>query len=162
MKRVPAFETPEEEAQFWDEVDLTDLEAEEVTVTRPNRPLSATFAVRLDEESVEALRLIAHRKGIGATQLARLWILERIRLEEAAGELANPAAGVQELRIRRAVIDDVGTKLPDLVAAALLAEGVGATAGKAASPAKRKRGMQHSVRKKQSTAQKHDAKRSAS
>ena len=108
---------------------------EEVKLRRPKRPLSATFAVRLDEHSVQALRLIAERRGIGATQLARSWLLERLRLESAAGELANPKADDDELRIRRAVLDDVASNLPELVAAALHAA---VAAGKVASKGKRK------------------------
>lgn len=149
MQRPPEFETSESESRFWDETDLTDVASEEVRVQRPKRPLSATFAVRLDEQSVQALRLIAERRGIGATQLARSWILERLRLESAAGELANPAADDDELRVRRAVLEDVASKLPDLVAAALLAAGLGVAAGKAASKAKKKRSAQVSIRNKQ-------------
>ncbi len=139
MKRTPEFETSEAEDRFWDETDLTDMASEEVKVRRPKRPLSATFAVRLDEHSVHALRLIAERRGIGATQLARSWLLERLRLESAAGELANPEADDEELRVRRAVLDDVASNLPDLVAAALRAAGLGTAAGKAASKANKKR-----------------------
>lgn len=152
MKKVPGFETSEEEAKFWDETDLTETDAEEVKASRRSAPLSATFAVRLEERSVQALREAAAQKGIGATQLARSWILERLRLEEAAGELANPEADEQELRVRRAVLDDVGAALPDLVAAALAAAGLGAAAGKAVSQAKRRRDARTvSNRKKQRT-----------
>ncbi|MPZ90021.1 MAG: hypothetical protein GEU68_00060 [Actinobacteria bacterium] len=76
-------------------------------------------------------------------------ILERLRFESAAGELANPAADDDELRVRRAVLDDVASNLPDLVAAALLAAGIGAAAGKAASKRKKKRSAQASIRSKQ-------------
>jgi len=148
MKKTPEFEIPEAEARFWDDTDLTDVAAEEVNVTRPKRPLSATFAVRLDEQSVQTLRRIAERRGIGATQLARSWILERLRLEAAAGEFANPAAGDEELRVRRAVLDDVASKLPNLVAAAVRAAGLGAAAGKAASRTKKKRSAHSSIRRK--------------
>jgi hypothetical protein len=137
VKRVPEFETSEAEDRYWDQTDLTDVASEEVKVRRPKRPLSATFALRLDEHSVQDLRLIAERRGIGTTQLARSWLLERLRLESAAGELANPQADDDELRVRRAVLDDVASKLPELVGAALLSAGV--SAGKAASRAKQKR-----------------------
>ncbi len=139
MKKVPELETSEAEDRFWDETDLTDVASEEVKVRRPKQPLTATFAVRLDEQSVQALRLIAERRGIGATQLARSWILERLRLESAAGELANPSADDDELRVRRAVLDDVASKLPALVADALHATGLGVAAGKAASKPQKKR-----------------------
>lgn len=134
-----------DEAQFWDESDLTELgpeDLEPVEIRRPSRPLSTTFAVRLDQESVEQIRTIARARGIGPTQLARTWMLERLRLEARAGELANPDADEEELRIRRAVMDDVAEGIPDLVAVALLAVGVGAAGahlGAKASQAKKRR-----------------------
>jgi hypothetical protein len=51
--------------------------------------------------------------------------------------------------VRRAVLEDVASKLPDLVAAALLAAGLGVAAGKAASKAKKKRSAQVSIRNQQ-------------
>ena len=145
MKKAPEFETSDVEDRYWDQTDLTDVASDEVKVRRPKRPLSATFAVRLDEQSVQALRLIAERRGIGATQLARSWILERLRLESAAGELANPAADDDELRVRRAVLDDVASNLPDLVAAALRSA---VATGEAASKGRKKRSVQASARNK--------------
>jgi predicted DNA binding CopG/RHH family protein len=37
------------------------------------------ITIRLDEETLEILRQQAHRKGIGPTTLARMWILERLQ-----------------------------------------------------------------------------------
>lgn len=151
MTKVPSFDHPEEERQFWGSTDLTDVDSEEVEVERADRPLSATFALRLDQDSVESLRHIARQRGIGVTQLARSWILDRLRLERAAGELANPEADEVELRARRAVMEDVGSRLPDLVAAAVVAAGLGNAAGKKFAQAKRKGQTQELGSRKQAS-----------
>ena len=44
--------------------------------------LSEGLTVRFDPETLAELRKRAHEQGIGATTLARLWILERLRSSE--------------------------------------------------------------------------------
>ena len=84
--RIPAFETVEEEAEFWDTHDSSVIDDEFETVTdvrfvRSKRKQPIT--VRLDQDTVAALRRQAHRRGIGTSTLARMWITERVRdLEE--------------------------------------------------------------------------------
>ena len=84
--RIPAFKTIEEEAEFWDTHDSSEFDDEFETVTdvrfvRSKRKQPIT--VRLDQDTVAALRRQAHRRGIGTSTLARLWITERVRdLEE--------------------------------------------------------------------------------
>lgn len=84
--RIPAFNTIEEEAEFWDTHDSSVFDDEFETVTdvrfvRSERKQPIT--VRLDQDTVAALRRQAHRRGIGTSTLARLWIPERVRdLEE--------------------------------------------------------------------------------
>jgi hypothetical protein len=90
-EHIPQFDSLEEEAAYWDKTDLTTLspdEVEEVQVDRPERPLSATFAIRLDRETLEAVRAMARSKGLGPTQLVRSWILERVRASQNV-ELPN-------------------------------------------------------------------------
>ena len=84
--RIPAFKTIEEEAEFWDTHDSSEFDDEFETVTdvrfvRSKRKQPIT--VRLDQDTVAALKRQAHRRGIGTSTLARLWITERVRdLEE--------------------------------------------------------------------------------
>ena len=84
--RIPAFKTIEEEAEFWDTHDSSVFDDEFETVTdvrfvRSKRKQPIT--VRLDQDTVAALKRQAHRRGIGTSTLARLWITERVRdLEE--------------------------------------------------------------------------------
>lgn len=82
--RIPAFASREEEAEFWDAHDTTDYEDEFKPVpARFAKNLSEGITVRLDPQTLEDLRARAHEKGIGPTTLARMWILERLRSEQA-------------------------------------------------------------------------------
>ncbi|MDE2992467.1 MAG: CopG family antitoxin [Chloroflexota bacterium] len=84
--RIPVFKTIEEEAEFWDTHDSSAYDDEFETLTdvkfvRSKRKQPLT--VRLDQDTVAALRRQAHRRGIGTSTLARMWITERVRdLEE--------------------------------------------------------------------------------
>ena len=137
-KPVPDFKSEAEEREFWDSSDLTDVIPEQQwKKNKAKKGPTTTFAVRLDQQTVDQIREIAGARGIGATQLARAWILDRMKLELAAGELANPDADERELQIRRAVMDDVALNISDVVLGALAAFGIGAAVGKAASKATR-------------------------
>ena len=83
--RIPAFETWEEEAAFWDAHDTTEFEDEgepvEVGVARPLRHgLTVTF------ESKEFHRLWAEakRRNLGPAVLAHAWIMEALARAETA------------------------------------------------------------------------------
>lgn len=85
--RVPEFSSIEEEATFWDTHDTTDFEDEMRPVrVRFARNLSRGITIRLDSETLEKLRLLAKKKGIGPTTLARMWILEQLEDLKKAGE----------------------------------------------------------------------------
>ncbi len=139
-KTVPQFESEAEEREFWDTHNVTDfVDSEEWKPNKAQRGETTTFAIRLNIDDLEKIRELAESRGIGPTQLARSWMLDRIRLEEAAGELANPDADEQELQIRRAVMDDVSANLAGIVLAAIGAFKLGEVAGKKISETKRKR-----------------------
>lgn len=77
---IPRFTNHEEEATFWDTHDVSDYWDELKPVKlRVSKNLSKGITIRLDEETLEILRQQAHRKGIGPTTLARMWILERLQ-----------------------------------------------------------------------------------
>jgi len=90
-EHIPTFEGKEEEARYWEKTGLDQLspdEYEKVDIERPERPLSATFAVRFDPEAIELIRRVARSQGLGPTQLVRSWVLERLKIERAVGVLA--------------------------------------------------------------------------
>ena len=113
--RLPkAFEDEDSEIRFWDETDLTTLnrdELREVGVER-KRSRKTTFAIRLDQEAVERLRIIARLRGIGPTQLVREWVMQHL------GELSRGQAvsrGPIDESIRAAAISRLIQDVPAIV-----------------------------------------------
>ncbi len=76
---IPTFKTLEEEAALWDMHDPADLQGELRTVRAHfAKNLSAGLNIRLDPHSLEQLRSVARKKGIGPTTQARIWIMEHL------------------------------------------------------------------------------------
>lgn len=82
------FKTLDEEADFWDTHDTSAL------FSNPNFPLMDLPLLEPEKEEVLSIRIqrlvkekltqIARSRGIGATTLARMWILERLGQRAAA------------------------------------------------------------------------------
>jgi len=78
--RIPEFSSHEEEAEFWDTHDITDyLDELQPVKVRFAKNLSETLNIRLDPDTLNALRIQAREKGVGPTTLVRMWILEHIQ-----------------------------------------------------------------------------------
>ena len=108
-----SFSSQEAEAAFWDATDLTTLaagELVELNVSEPPAPVppSVSYSVRLSRADVERLRAAAERHGVGATSLARTYILRELALEDAVS--SDPHHIVD--RLRRDV-DDLAAALRD-------------------------------------------------
>lgn len=66
-----------EQGDAWDDSD-------EVVKVEVKKPLDKVIPVRLSSDKWEALRKEARELGIGPTTLARMWILDRLRLRHKA------------------------------------------------------------------------------
>ena len=78
--RIPEFANIEEEAAFWDTHSTADYENEFKPVrVRFAKKLSEGLTIRLDSDTLEKVRAEAHKRGIGATTLIRMWVLEHVR-----------------------------------------------------------------------------------
>jgi hypothetical protein len=112
-ERIPRFESTDEEADFWDKTALEDLapgQVQPAEVERPESAVSTTFAVRLRPATVALLKEVAKAHNLGVTQLVRSWILDRLRVEQKAGVLAElkyPLAGDFEIVIRKKAVESV-------------------------------------------------------
>ena len=77
--RIPAFNTIEEEAEFWATHSLTDFEEELVPVeVRVGGALSSPLSVRLDQDDRQELDRRAREMGVGPSTLVRMWVKERL------------------------------------------------------------------------------------
>ena len=83
--RIPAFNSIEEEAAFWDTHDFTDFTEESTPVqVTIGQELAQRLTLRLDQEDRQALAKRARAKGVGPSTLARMWLKERLRQEADA------------------------------------------------------------------------------
>ena len=64
-------------ADWFDTHDMTDYDFTPVRV-HFSKNLSVGLNIRLDPDSFAQLRLVASKKGIGPTTLARMWIKEQL------------------------------------------------------------------------------------
>ena len=79
---IPAFNSLEEEAEFWDTHDFTDFKGETTTVrARSTRGFTENVQVRFDRESDRQLDALAEERGLKKATLIRTWVLERLRQE---------------------------------------------------------------------------------
>lgn len=76
MKKIPNFKNEEEMAGFWDTHDSTEYESE--IIKTPGKKPKRVLSMRLDEDTIKQIETIAEKKGIWATTLARMWILEKL------------------------------------------------------------------------------------
>lgn len=124
-EHIPSFKSREEEIRFWDAHALETLspdEVEEIKVSRPERPRTSTFAIRMDQKVIEVIRHVAKARGLGPTQLVRAWVLERLELERHSGVLADTTTELpQELErsMRSDIVHLIIESAPHAVEAAL-------------------------------------------
>jgi predicted DNA binding CopG/RHH family protein len=86
MSKIPKFTNEQEEAEFWATHDSSEFLGETETVDMTfvdSRPPKKQIALRLDGETIDALKAVASKKGIGYQTLIRLWVNERLEQEQA-------------------------------------------------------------------------------
>ena len=80
--KIPNFKTIQEEAAFWDTHDFTEFEDElkDVEIIFDlKKPRTETLVVRLQKGLKKKLEHVARNKGLNASTLTRMWIVERLR-----------------------------------------------------------------------------------
>ncbi|MBI2443587.1 MAG: hypothetical protein HYV40_06830 [Candidatus Levybacteria bacterium] len=77
--RIPEFSSLEEEARWFETHSIADyLEEFKPVKVKFAKNLSEGVTIRLDEKTLGKLRSHAHKKGVGPTTLARMWIIENL------------------------------------------------------------------------------------
>lgn len=76
---IPQFASYEEEAQYWDTHDFSEVwdSARSTTIQR-KRVFTRSMTIRFDETTLTRLRQTAKERGVGPTTLVRIWIKERL------------------------------------------------------------------------------------
>ncbi len=67
---------------FWDKHSVTEFEGQlrRVQIKFP-KPRKRLVSLRVEQNTLDALRVLAQRKGVGYLTLARMWITERLGKE---------------------------------------------------------------------------------
>ena len=72
------FKDRDKEAKFWEENFDKAWEAGKRVKVKFAKNLSETINIRLDSQTLNIVRDEAKEKGLGPTQLIRMWIIEKI------------------------------------------------------------------------------------
>ena len=79
--KIPTFATRDEEAKFWETHNIADFSDELKPIkARFAKNLSEGITIRFDKQTLNKIRTIANKKGLGPTTLARMWILEHLQV----------------------------------------------------------------------------------
>ena len=91
MAKIPKFETEEQEAEFWDTHDSTDYleDTEEVEIEYVDTRPKTLISLRLHSKTIEQLKVLASKRGIGYQTMIRMWVMER--LEEETRKAKRPS-----------------------------------------------------------------------
>jgi len=84
MSRIPHFVSEQEEAEFWATHDATEFldQTEPIDVTFTDaRPPKTQISLRFERHTIERLKAVSRRKGVGYQTLIRMWVMERLSRE---------------------------------------------------------------------------------
>jgi predicted DNA binding CopG/RHH family protein len=77
LKKIPKIDSIQELARFWDTHDLTDFEDDLQEVTEPIFRREALIRIRLPQNKLEDIKVIAKSRGIKYTELIQQWVTEK-------------------------------------------------------------------------------------
>jgi hypothetical protein len=72
------FKNQEKEATFWEKNHKAAWKSGKRKKVTFSKNLSSTVNIRLDPKTLKNVRTQAKKKGLGPTQLIRMWIMEKI------------------------------------------------------------------------------------
>lgn len=82
IKRIPKFQSIEEEREFWRTHEIVDYEPSlkriRVSFPKPKKLIS----LRLENSQIRMLKAMAVQRGLGYQTLIRMWIQERLQREK--------------------------------------------------------------------------------
>lgn len=76
--KLPATDSIQKLAEFWDTHDLADFEDELEEVVEPVFVRRGTIKVSLESREVEIVEQMAQAKGVSPEELIRAWVLQKL------------------------------------------------------------------------------------
>ena len=89
MKKIPSFNSEDDEREFWSEKDSTDYvdwSGARPVVLSNLRPSTKTISLRLPEHMIEELKLLANKRDVPYQSLLKMFLAERINDELRGGK----------------------------------------------------------------------------
>ena len=86
---ISIFKDREKEAKFWEENYRETWKTGKPIKVRFAKNLSSTLNIRLDPAILSNVRAQASKKGLGPTQLVRMWIMEKMPHNTKAFQVAG-------------------------------------------------------------------------
>lgn len=78
MPNKSVFKNRKKEATFWEENYKETWNKGKPISVKFSKNLSTTINIRLDPKTLDSVRDKAHKRGLGPTQLIRMWIMEKV------------------------------------------------------------------------------------
>lgn len=83
-RRIPKFETEDQEREFWAKADATEYvnwrQAQPVKLTRL-RPTTRVISIRLPETMLERLKVLANKRDVPYQSLLKMYVAEKLEEE---------------------------------------------------------------------------------
>ena len=86
-EQIPAFKTEDEEREFWSNnspLDFMDRTSARKGVFPDLKPSLKSVSIRLPEDMLEDLKILAHKKDVPYQSLAKMYLAREILMERRA------------------------------------------------------------------------------
>jgi predicted DNA binding CopG/RHH family protein len=95
MKPLPEFKSLEEEWEYWESKSPEELlaESEEVEIEYVDARPKTLISLRLPSSTIEGLKALAVRRGIGYQTMIRMWVMERLEEETRKAKRPQESTG---------------------------------------------------------------------
>ena len=84
MRKIPKFETEDQEREFWASADSTEYvnwrQAKRAKLTRL-RPTTRVISIRLPETMIERLKVLANKRDVPYQSLLKMYVAEKLEEE---------------------------------------------------------------------------------
>jgi hypothetical protein len=94
--KLPATDSIDELARFWDTHDLTDFEDELEEVREPVFVRRKVIKVQLETPAAQAVKELAQAKGVTPGELVREWVLQQLDLRNGRRAKKKKAGSSRE------------------------------------------------------------------
>ena len=88
-KRIPVFKNEDQEREFWSKnspLDFMEVKSAGQAAFPDLRPTLKSISIRLPEDMLEELKILAHKRDIPYQSLAKLYLAREILIERRAAQ----------------------------------------------------------------------------